>query len=76
MDPESYSRTTQAPSTLGTAASPAVDFNVIDVINDGFEDFGRLIYEELAATVKEEERFIVDLHALKCRNLGCCRGQD
>jgi hypothetical protein len=69
MDPESYSRTTQAPSTLGTAASPAVDFNVIDVINDGFEDFGRLTYEELAATVEEEERFVVDSHALSAEIL-------
>ena len=51
------------------AASPVVDFNMIDMINDGFEDFSRLIYKELTATIKEEEQFIVDLHALSAEIL-------
>ena len=34
------------------------------MINDGFEDFGRLTYKELEATIKEEDHVVVDLHAM------------
>jgi hypothetical protein len=34
---------------------PETGMIVVDIWNDDFEDFGRLIYEELAVTIKEED---------------------
>ena len=60
----------EEPSTKATAG-----IRVLDILNDDFEDSGRLTYEELAVMIEEEDSqgdgFIVDLNALLCRGCGC-----
>jgi hypothetical protein len=59
----------EKPSILqDTDSKPKTGMIVVDIWNDDFEDFGRLIYEELAVTIEEEDtvkdRFIVNTAAL------------
>ena len=51
------------------ASRGVVSFNVINIINNRFEDFGRLTYKELEATIKEEDHVVMDLHTIGAKLL-------
>ena len=51
------------------ASRGVVGFNVINIINNRFEDFRRLTYKELEATIKEEDYIVMDLHTIEAELL-------
>ena len=64
MDPHSFDRSNTGPQNPGvtpqeTISKTETGMMIVDVLNDDFEDFGRLTYEELAVTMEEEDAFMV-----------------
>ena len=51
------------------ASRGVVGFNIINIINNRFEDFRRLTYKELEATIKEEDYVVVDLYTIGAKLL-------
>jgi hypothetical protein len=60
LNPESYGR--DIPKGRGNVHASV---SAVEVMNEDFEDLGRLTYEELAATVDEEDRYVVDSLAIE-----------
>lgn len=76
MDPHSFDRMDRGhvqPADSQEANGKAeAAIHVVDILNDDFEDFGRLTYEELAVTIEEEdapEGYIVGANAINAEVL-------
>ena len=64
IDPHSFDQSNTGPQNPGitpqeTITKTETEIIIVDILNNDFEDFGRLTYEELAVTIEEEDAFIV-----------------
>ena len=51
------------------ASREVVSFNIINIINNRFKDFGRLTYKKLKATIKEKHYIVIDLYTIEAKLL-------